>query len=67
MNKNECIDYCANKIIEMNEKYNNPGDAMKRHAVFVHCREVCEANGYTGMRFVGIWNKASKKAHGEED
>lgn len=65
MNKNECINYCAIKINEMNEKYDNTGDYMKRHAFYVHCKEVCEANGYTGMRFVDIWNKASKKAHGE--
>lgn len=65
MNKNECINYCANKIVEMWEKYSKPADYNKRQEVFAHCKDVCMNNGYTGMCFVDIWNKASKKAHGE--
>ena len=47
------------------EKYGNPADYMNRRAVYENCKTVCMNNGYTGMRFIGIWNKASKKAHGE--
>ena len=65
MNKNECINYCANRITEMWEKYGNPADYMNRRAVYENCKTVCMNNGYTGMCFVDIWNKASKKAHGE--
>jgi hypothetical protein len=47
------------------EKYGNPADYNNRRAVYEHCKTVCMNNGYTGMCFVDIWNKASKKAHGE--
>jgi len=47
------------------EKYGKPTDYNKRHEVYAHCKDVCMNNGYTGMCFVDIWNKASKKAHGE--
>ena len=65
MNKNECITYCANRIKEMWKKYGKPTDYMNRQAVYEHCKNVCMSNCYTGMCFVDIWNKASKKAHGE--
>lgn len=65
MNKNDCINHCANKITEMWDKYGNPADYNKRRAVYEQCKTVCMNNGYTGMCFVDIWNKASKKAHGE--
>ena len=65
MNKNECITYCANRITEMWKKYGKPTDFDARRAVYDNCKKLCEINGYTGMCFVDIWNKASKKAHGE--
>lgn len=65
MKKIDCIRYCENAITEMWEKYGKPADYNKRREVYAHCKEVCKKNGYTGMCFIGIWNTASKKAHGE--
>lgn len=64
MNKIECINYCARKITVMWAQYGKPTDYDKRHAVYEHCKDVCKNNGYTGVCFIGIWNAASKKAHG---
>ena len=47
------------------EKYGKPTEFDARRAVYENCKELCKINGYTGMCFVDIWNKASKKAHGE--
>lgn len=65
MNKNECINYCENRIKEMWEKYGKPTDYNKRREVYAHCKDVCKNNGYIGVCFISIWNAASKKAHGE--
>lgn len=65
MTKRDCINYCANRIKEMWEKYGKPTDFDTRHAVYENCKKLCEFYGYTGMCFVDIWNKASRKAHSE--
>lgn len=65
MNEIECIRYCKNAITEMWEKYGKPTDRAKYLEVYEHCKDVCKINGYALMRFIGIWNAASKKAHGE--
>ena len=65
MNEIECIRYCENAITEMWEKYGKLTDRAKYLEIYENCKTVCMNNGYTGMCFVDIWNKASKKAHGE--
>ena len=45
------------------EEVRQATDDFDRQQVYDDCLH--ELMGYTGMCFVDIWNKASKKAHGE--
>jgi len=65
MTKGDCIKYCENALENMWRTSGKPTDFNKRHEVYVHCKDVCEKNGYTGECFVSIWNTASKTIHGE--
>lgn len=63
MTKRDCVNYCETAITDMWKKYGKPTDFDKRCEVYVHCKDVCEKNGYTGECFVSIWNTALRKTH----